>query len=134
MPRLYPEPELLQQYEQAAPGSAERILKLAEGEAAHRHAMNAGLLAARQAESLARQRLARRGQTLAFCLAGFTLAGGLVVAALGRTIAGLGAVGAVSVALLIGLCVSPFCAARAARGDFDAIGKPAPELPPVEES
>jgi uncharacterized membrane protein len=36
MPRL-DEPEALGKYEQICPGSADRIIKMAEGQAAHRH-------------------------------------------------------------------------------------------------
>jgi len=76
-----PPPEMLAAYERALPGSAERIIEMAESEQKHRHSLES-------ADLNTRVTLVRRGQTFAFIL-GFTgTLGGILIALFDKSLAG----------------------------------------------
>jgi len=85
-----PPPELLDRYEKVVPGTAERILRMAEKEQDHRHNLEASLPA-----------LARQGQLFGFVLGLSGIIGGVVLVAMGRSLAGFG-VFLVSLGSLVG--------------------------------
>ena len=78
-----PPPEMLTAYERALPTSAERILKMAELEQAHMHALE-------RSDMDARTRMAQRGQVLAFALGISGTVGGIILAFFDKSIAGFG--------------------------------------------
>lgn len=73
-----PPPETLEKYQRILPGSAERILQMAEREQAHRHRLEAEFV-----------RISRRGQLFAFFLGLIGLAGGLALVWKGKSVTGL---------------------------------------------
>lgn len=77
-----PHPEILVGYEQATPGSAERIISMAEKQADHRRVMESKLLDADI-------RSEQRGQIMAFSLATLVSGGGIYLLAIGQDIGGL---------------------------------------------
>lgn len=77
-----PHPELLAGYERASPGSAERIIAMAEKQGDHRRAQEDRLLDANIASE-------KRGQLLAFLLATLVCGGGIYLLAIGKGISGL---------------------------------------------
>jgi len=109
-----PPPELLRGYEQICPGGAERIIRMAETEGAHRRHMEEKALDA-QIESMRRSyREARLGQVFAFSIATIFLIGGSYVAIHGQPWAGaiFGSVG------LAGI-VSAFIWGRTKKGESE---------------
>ena len=87
-----PPPDLLRQYEEIIPGSAERLLAMAEREARHRHTMEQTAL---QAEVELNQQLLhghqegeKRGQRFALTIALVAIIGGLCTVIEGHPIAG----------------------------------------------
>ena len=95
-----PHPEILVGYEQASPGSAERIISMAEKQADHRRAMESKLLDADIKNE-------HRGQIMAFSLATLISGGGIYLLAIGQDLSGLVAL----IAPLAGLA-GMFIAAR----------------------
>lgn len=83
-----PPPETLAGYEQACPGAAERILRMAENQAGHRqeqetvHQDLARLIVAAEVSS------ERRGQWLAFSLAVLISGGGVYLLSIGKEVTG----------------------------------------------
>lgn len=75
-----PPPQALAAYEKVKPGFAERILALAEKEAAHRHELDNALLAQESKVAACAPIERRRGQWLGFSLAGFVLITGAAFA------------------------------------------------------
>lgn len=92
-----PHPELLAGYERASPGSAERIIAMAEKQGDHRRTQEDRLLRA----SIASE---KRGQLLAFLLASLVCGGGIYLLAIGKGISGLVALLA-PLASLIGIFI-----------------------------
>ena len=80
-----PPPQALVQYEAALPGCAERIVSMAEEQAAHRRALESRVIT----ENLAAE---RRGQIFAFALVLVTIAVGALLIYLGRDASGLTAI------------------------------------------
>jgi len=80
-----PPPELFAEYDRVLPGSAERILAMAEREQKHRHDV---VSRGQQDEHT----LAKRGQAIAAVLGGMVIVIGGVGMVLGRPLEGLGAV------------------------------------------
>ncbi|HKP75310.1 MAG TPA: DUF2335 domain-containing protein [Longimicrobiaceae bacterium] len=85
-----PPPRLLSEYDQVLPGLADRLVMLAEGEAAQRHALQ-----------LRRVRLAEAGLASAFVIAMSTIFGGIYLIHEGSTREGLGGILAAVAALLV---------------------------------
>lgn len=95
-----PPPELLRGYEQACPGGADRIIRMAETEGEHRRRMEDKMLDA-QVESMRRgYREGRLGQIFAFSIAAIFLVGGSYVAIHGQPWAG-GVFGSVGIASIV---------------------------------
>ena len=92
-----PPPEVLKGYEEALPGTAERIVTMAEDEACHRREMQRFKLGSDA-------KLEARGQTFGFWLAAIPLAGGMVLIGLDKPVIGTAAVIA-AIAGLSGLFV-----------------------------
>jgi uncharacterized membrane protein len=90
-----PAPELFRQYDEVLPGAAERILKMAEREAAHRHEME-------QMGVYGSLRQIGRGQTFALIVFLGAIVAGVVIALSGAPWPGslLSAASAVAVAFL----------------------------------
>jgi uncharacterized membrane protein len=72
-----PHPALLQGYEKVFPGCAERIVKMAEEQSAHRRALE-------QARLAATNRTERLGQVFGFIIAMTAVLGGVYLAAIGK--------------------------------------------------
>lgn len=90
-----PSPEVLGRYNDAVPDAAERILRMAENEAAHRREIE-------RFSMKSNLRLEARGQIFAFAIAMLSVGGGLAVIAQERPL--LGAAGALTaVGTLVGL-------------------------------
>jgi uncharacterized membrane protein len=83
-----PHPNILQQYEDIAPGFAERIIASWEKETAHRHELEKRVVSAEieGQQSIARE--VRRGQYLAFSLSVLFLAVGGSLAYFGKEVSG----------------------------------------------
>ena len=94
---------MLGEYERVHPGSAERILHMAEKEQAHRVSLESTALDASAKDS-------KRGQYFGFCLALICIGGGVYLATQGQTIIAL----ALIVASAIGLA-GRFLVNRASR-------------------
>lgn len=96
-----PPPDALERYDQILPGSAERILAMAERQATHRHDLEKSAL-----RNDARE--ARLGQILGFLIATIAIGAGSTVALYapqtGGQIAG-GLIGATGLATLVGVFV-----------------------------
>jgi uncharacterized membrane protein len=75
-----PPPEMLREYERIKPGFADRILGLAEREAAHRHQETSKLVDAQITDASAGRIEARWGQILAFFVGLFAIGAGSYVA------------------------------------------------------
>ena len=83
-----PPPQILQGYELACPGSAHRIIELAEAQSAHRRRMEEKEVDA-QIEGMRSQFFeARRGQAFAFCVSVLFLLCGTVAVIWGHSWAG----------------------------------------------
>ena len=83
-----PPPEILQGYEQACPGAANRIIEMAESQGGHRRQMEKAAMEA-QVEGMHRQfDEARLGQIFAFCVSGLFLISGTIAVAFGHPIPG----------------------------------------------
>ena len=90
-----PSPDVLARYNDAVPNAAERILAMAEAEAAHRRELERDRVKSNM-------KLELRGQILAFALAIFSVGGGLLVVAMEKPL--VGAAGALTaVGTLVGL-------------------------------
>jgi len=76
-----PHPEILRQFEQVSPGAAERIIKMAEEQSAHRRQLESQVIASDIARS-------KWGQILGFVIAIFGLVVSMVIAVYGNAIAG----------------------------------------------
>lgn len=87
-----PPPAVLKAYDDALPGSAERIVALAEREAAHRHELDRESLSLERSDRAARIALATRGQLLGYSLSLVIILGGFVMAGMGNNLAGFGSV------------------------------------------
>jgi uncharacterized membrane protein len=87
----------LAQYDQIVSNGAERILRLAESQVAHRHAQERALLGAEIAAGEAAAQLRWRGQSFAFAIGLATLAASLAAALSGHD--------SVAVALAVGSLV-----------------------------
>ena len=94
-----PPPTAFEQYERILPGTAERILQLAEREAQERHANDRVLIRARVREAAC-------GQWFGFILGLLTIGGGLAAIILDKPVGGLAAVLAGVVALAGAFLVS----------------------------
>ena len=80
-----PPPETLAKYERLHPGTAERIIRMAEGQAAHRMSMEKAVI-----EGNVEQQ--RPGPLYGFVLALITIVGGIGLTSTGHSIAGLTAI------------------------------------------
>jgi uncharacterized membrane protein len=76
-----PPPEVLREYNEIVPGSAERILQMAEREQSHRHCSETR-------DSEGSLTLAKRGQLIGAVLAFMATVGGMALLALGRNLSG----------------------------------------------
>ncbi len=74
-----PPPDLMDRYERILPGASERIFKMAEKEQEHQHALEKTL-----------PEIAKRGQLFGFMLGLSGIVGGVVLVAMGMSIAGFG--------------------------------------------
>lgn len=104
-----PPPAVLERYDEVLPGSAERILAMAENEQRHRHGYDNSLLS-----------LFTRGQWFAFVLGLAALSAGTYLLSIGRDLGGFSA-------LILGL--APIVAALLFRRKY-----PLPKLSSEEES
>lgn len=86
-----PPPDFMKQFEEIEPGSANRIIQLAENQQSHRHSLE-------QTAVDSNVRNEGRGQIFAFILSMVTILGGIGLIAIGKSIEGLIA--------LIGILVS----------------------------
>jgi len=101
-----PPPALLQQYNQVFPGAAERIVAMAEREAAHRQSLETGVVASQIADNKNRFAEARFGQICALLI---TL-GGMLVGAytalhgheVAGSILGVGGIGGIVTTFILG--------------------------------
>ena len=99
-----PPPSVLAQYEKVSPGTAERIISIAEKEQQHRHAMQ-GKLVDSQVEDARRERNERRlGQIFGLIIGVFAIGAGSLTAILGSQIAG-GFIGTTGVGGLVSVFV-----------------------------
>jgi uncharacterized membrane protein len=80
-----PPPAALAQYDEALPGSAERILAMAEGQYSHRQAIELSVVNS----NIASQRL---GVVLGFAVAMTAVIGGIYLVATGKSATGLAAI------------------------------------------
>ena len=87
-----PPPSMYREYDRVLPGSADRILEMAEKQQAHRIAMESVALQASAKDS-------KLGQYFGFCLAVICIGGGIYLATQGQTVAAV----ALVVASAIGL-------------------------------
>lgn len=76
-----PDASQFKKYEEVLPGSADRILKMAENQAAHRQKLEMKAIEADIKNS-------QRGQTFAFILASIVIIGGLILLMLGKSLEG----------------------------------------------
>jgi uncharacterized membrane protein len=87
-----PLPAIIKGYEEACPGSADRIIKMAENQASHRMELEKSMLASNmKKESI--------GQWLAFAIAMTSVIGGVIVILCGKSAEGIGVIIAALVAL-----------------------------------
>jgi uncharacterized membrane protein len=77
-----PSPEILADYERLTPGMADRVVRMAEEQSAHRRQLEAGALNHNQT-------LASRAQWLGYSLALIMLVGGMSLVAIDKPVAGL---------------------------------------------
>lgn len=105
-----PSPEILLGYERALPGLAERIIRMAEQETAHRHKTEKDIIAIQEKDMKEARSEVRRGQHYAFvlCLAAITLGAGAIFAGHDTAGATLGTVG-------LGSLVTAFVVGRKAQ-------------------
>lgn len=92
-----PPPQALQQYEHIFPGAAERILKMAENQAAHRQALENKLVDSNIGNS-------RRGQYFGLIIGMTGLIATVIFALLGHTILA-GAIGTIDLVSLVAIFV-----------------------------
>jgi uncharacterized membrane protein len=85
-----PPPRILSEYDQVLPGLADRLVCIAEGEAAHR-----------RAQQRRRARLAEAGLASAFVIAMTSIGGGIYLIHEGSTTEGLGGIMAALTALIV---------------------------------
>lgn len=101
-----PHPELLGQYEQLCPGSANRIIKMAEQEAEHRRAAENTIIAAQIKDRNKQYSESRCGQLCALAITLAALAAGAYTAVMGHEIAGsvigVGGIGGIVTTFLLG--------------------------------
>lgn len=83
-----PPPEHVEAYERILPGAAERFLKIAEEEVAHRRKLEDGRLEMARETARTNRLLARWGQWFAFLIAMSGIAGGVYLASNGAEVAG----------------------------------------------
>lgn len=99
-----PPPDLLAGYERACPGSADRIVKMAEEEAQHRRSIESAIVRAQENESKGEFAEARRGQICALLVVLVTVGAAVYLAAIGQataaSIMGVGGVSTIVVAFL----------------------------------
>ena len=119
-----PPPQVLQGYESACPGSAHRIIELAEAQSAHRRRMEEKEVDA-QIDGMRSQFFeARRGQVFAFCVSVVFLLCGTVVVIWGHSWAG-SLFGLMGVSGIVG----SFIKGRAAKPEPAQSEKPLPAAP-----
>ena len=92
-----PHPEHLSEYERIAPGTAERIIRMAEDQAAHRRTLESKVVDSNV-------RLEARGQILAFAIAMTALIGGIGLMAFDKSVSGA-ATSITAIATLAGIFV-----------------------------
>ena len=80
-----PAPEVLRKYDEIVPGAAERIIRMAEEQSAHRRRLEQAVVVGDIAS-------ARRGSILAFILAIGVIAGGFALIATGKDAYGIAAI------------------------------------------
>jgi len=101
-----PPPAYLAKYNEIHPGLADRIVKLAEGEAEHRRKMETTVLAAQIADSRATDNEARCGQICALIITIASLIAGSYTAMHGHEIAGsilgVGGIGGIVTTFVLG--------------------------------
>lgn len=85
---ILPPPELLKQYDKICPGLADRIMKMAEGEAAHRHSLDKATLDANINFHKNQFVEARIGQFCALLIGLTTILSGAYMATHGAKLAG----------------------------------------------
>ncbi len=78
-----PSPDVLKQYNVLLPGAADRILSMAEQEAAHRHKMEERALEVEAEDLKARARDSRWGQVFGFLIGVITVTAGVYTATKG---------------------------------------------------
>jgi len=99
-----PHPSHLDKYESILPGSADRLISLAEKQSAHRQAIEMKLVDAEIDDHKAERTERRIGQWLGFGIGTFTVAAGAIVAGIGQPWAG-GFIGTAGVAGLVSVFV-----------------------------
>ena len=101
-----PPPELLGRYKSMCPGSADRIITLAEREAEHRRSIEHAVVAAEVQQGQRDSREAQRGQYCALAITLSAIAAGAYTALSGHEIAGsiigVGGIGSIVTTFLIG--------------------------------
>jgi uncharacterized membrane protein len=101
-----PPPDLLGNYERICPGSADRIIKMAEREGEHRRSLEQAIVNAEIEEGVRDSNEARRGQVCALFITMTAIVLGAYVALQGREIAGsvigAGGIGGVVTTFIIG--------------------------------
>ena len=83
-----PDPATLARYNDVAPGFAERIVRMAETEAAHRREIEVAIINIESDEYQHRRRIEGRGQICALFLATLTLGGGVTCIITGHDASG----------------------------------------------
>ena len=101
-----PSPRLLAGYEEIQPGLADRIFRMTEAEAAHRHNLEIRIVQARIDQSREQFKEARRGQICAVAITVASLGAGLCAALKGHDVTGgilgVGGIGGIVTTFVIG--------------------------------
>lgn len=101
-----PPPELLGKYESLCPGSADRIIRLAEDEAEHRRSIEQAVVRSEMEQVIRDSREAQRGQYCALLITLAAIGAGAYTALAGHEIAGsiigVGGIGSIVTSFLIG--------------------------------
>lgn len=98
-----PPPDVLADYERLLPGSANRIIRMAEAEQAHRHALQSKAIDARIIDANAARKEARMGQFLGLAIGLVGLAAAVIIACLVRGSGGATVASIVGGSTVIGL-------------------------------
>jgi uncharacterized membrane protein len=101
-----PHPDLLGRYEQICPGSADRIIRMAEQEAEHRRSAERTIIDAQIVDMNKQHTESRRGQICALVITLAALAAGVYTAMAGHEVAGsiigVGGIGGIVTTFILG--------------------------------